>query len=103
MALPFTFKGILRQKKKYGKFKYFTNQNYNLQKKSSKRETKNPSRYHNSITNLKVQHQGKISPFKNPHRIKIDLLLLPSRDQNPLSYYILYHESKHNNILQRFQ
>jgi hypothetical protein len=24
------------------------------------------------------------------------LLLLPSRGQNPLSYYILYNESKHN-------
>jgi hypothetical protein len=26
----------------------------------------------------------------------MDLLLLPSRGQNPLSYYILYNESKHN-------
>jgi hypothetical protein len=48
------------------------------------------------VTNLKFQTQAKISSFKNPH-IKIDLLLLlllllslllPSRGQNPLSYYI---------------
>ncbi len=39
--------------------------------------------------------QAKISYFKNPH-IKIDLLLLPSRGQNPLSYYTLFNESKHN-------
>jgi hypothetical protein len=58
--------------------------NYNLHKKSSKRN-QNPSRYHNSITNIKFQHKPKISPFKNPH-IKIDQL--PKR-QNPLSYYTL--------------
>jgi hypothetical protein len=57
---------------------------------------KNPPRYYNSIiTNLKFQHKPKISTFKNPH-IKIDLLLLPPRGQNPLSYFILYSESKHN-------
>jgi hypothetical protein len=38
---------------------------------------------------------SKLSAFKNPH-IKIDLLLLLPRGQNPLSYYILYNESKHN-------
>jgi hypothetical protein len=66
-------------------------------KKSSARN-QNPSRDSNSITNLKVSAQTKISTFKNPH-IKIDLLLLlPSRGQNPLSYYVLYNEST-NNIL----
>ncbi len=62
-------------------------QKYKLQKIPLK-ETKNPSRYYNSITtNLKFQHKQKYHPsFKNPHRIKIDLLLLP-RGQNPLSYY----------------
>jgi len=48
-------------------------QKYNL-KKNPLKETQNPSRYYN-LTNLKFQHQAKISPFKNPH-IKIDLLLL---------------------------
>jgi len=32
VALPFTFKSILRQKKNYEKLKYFTMQKYNLQK-----------------------------------------------------------------------
>jgi hypothetical protein len=50
--------------------------------------------YNSIVTNLKFQHKPKISSLKNPH-IKIDLLLLP-RGQNPLSYCILYNESKHN-------
>jgi hypothetical protein len=53
-------------------------------KKSSKRN-QNPSRYCNSITNLKFQHKPKISSFKNP-QIKIGLL---TRSQNPSSYYTL--------------
>jgi len=54
-------------------------------KKNPLQETRNPSRYHNSISNLKSQHKPKLSSFKNPH-MKIDLL---SRGQNPLSYYTL--------------
>jgi len=56
--------------------------------KSSKKETKILPRYYyyNSVTNLKFQHKPQISSFKNPH-IKINLLLLPSMGQNPLSYY----------------
>jgi hypothetical protein len=53
VALPFTLKRILRQKKNYG------NSNvspiakiYLIFKKSSER-IQNPSRYYNSITNLK--------------------------------------------------
>jgi hypothetical protein len=42
---------------------------------------------------IQVSTQAKISSFKNPH-IRIDLLL--PRGRNPLSYYILYNESKHN-------
>jgi hypothetical protein len=61
-------------------------------KKSSKRNQK-PSRYYNSDNKSQVSTQAEISSFKNPH-IKIDLLL--HRGQNPLSYYILYNESKHN-------
>jgi hypothetical protein len=38
-----------------------------VRKKSSKR-TQNPSRHHNSLTNLKfLSTQAKISSFKNPH------------------------------------
>ncbi len=60
--------------------------------KNPLKEYQNPSRYYNSITNLKFQHKPKCHLFKNPH-IKIDLLLLLPRGQNPLSYYILYNES----------
>ncbi len=55
MTLPFYIK------KNEGKFKYFTMQKYNLQKKCSERN-QNPSRYYyyNSIiTNLKFQHKPK--------------------------------------------
>jgi hypothetical protein len=62
-------------------------------KKSSGRN-QNPSRYYNSITNLKFQHKPKLSSFKNPP-IKIDLL---PRGQNPLSYYILYNELSKDDI-----
>jgi hypothetical protein len=86
MALPFTLKSILGQKKNYGNSKFSPSKNI-IFKKSSKRY-QNPSRYYNSITNLQFQHKAKISYFKNPH-IKIDLLLLPSRGQNPSSYYTL--------------
>jgi hypothetical protein len=74
-------KSILRQKKNYGKFKYFNTQKYNLQEKS----LKNLSRYHNSITNLKFQHKPKISSFKNP-QMKMDLL---PGGQIHLRYYTL--------------
>ncbi len=40
-------KKYLKAKEELWKFKYFTMQNYNLKKKSSKRN-QNPSRYHNS-------------------------------------------------------
>jgi hypothetical protein len=40
MALPFTLKKYLKAKEELGKFKYFTMQKYNLQKKSSKRNQK---------------------------------------------------------------
>jgi hypothetical protein len=69
---------------------------YSLKKPSKRNQ--NHSQYHNSIiTNLKFQHKPKYHLFKNPH-IKIDLLLLP-RGQNPLSYTILYNESKHNILI----
>ncbi len=94
MALPFTLKSIFRQKKNYGNSNISPCQHI-IFKKSFKRNQK-PSRYYNSIiTNLKFQHKPKWSSFKNPH-IKIDLLLLPTRGQNPLSYYNSINESKHN-------
>jgi hypothetical protein len=44
--------------KEVPKFKYFTMQKYHLQKTLLK-ENQNPSRYHNSITNLQFQHKPK--------------------------------------------
>jgi hypothetical protein len=55
VALPFTLKGMLRQKKKYENSSISTCKNI-IFKKSSKRN-QNPSRYYNSITNLKFQHK----------------------------------------------
>jgi hypothetical protein len=60
-----------------------------LKKNPLKKETQNPSKYYyNTRTNLKFQHKANISCFKNPHIIKIDLLLLLlllllSRGQDP--------------------
>jgi hypothetical protein len=57
MTLPFTFKSILMQKKNYG------NSNIspcnNIIFKTSSERNQNPSRYYNSITNLKFQHKPK--------------------------------------------
>jgi hypothetical protein len=74
MALPFTLKiSILRQKKNYGNSNISPCKNIlNLQKVSSKKNP-NPSRYYNSVTNLKFQHKPKYHLSKNPD-IKIDLL-----------------------------
>jgi len=66
--------------------------NYNLHKKSPLKETKILQDIiirTSIITNLSSFNTiAKISSFKNP-QIKIDLLLLPSKGQNPLSYYTL--------------
>jgi hypothetical protein len=59
VALPFMFIKYLKAKElELWKFKYFTMQKYNLKKKSSKRN-QNPSRYHNSISNLKFKYKPK--------------------------------------------
>jgi hypothetical protein len=89
MALPFTLKNILRQKKNY------ESSNISLcQKKKKKnlifKKNQNPSRYYyyyyNSIiTNLKFQHKPKISSFKNPH-IKNRLIT-----KGPKSLKLLYY------------
>jgi len=62
MALPFIYikKYFLKAKEELWKLKYFTTQKYNLQKKNPLQErNQNPSRYHNSIANLKFQHKPK--------------------------------------------
>jgi hypothetical protein len=55
VALPFTLKGILRQKKNGGNSNISPCKNI-VFKKSSKK-SQNPSRYYNSRTNLKFQHK----------------------------------------------
>jgi hypothetical protein len=57
MALPFTFKSILMKKKNYGNSNISPWKNI-IFKKSSKRN-QNPSRYYNSLTNLKFQDKPK--------------------------------------------
>ncbi len=52
------------------KLKYFTMQKYNLPKKKSSKRNQNPSRYYNSIINLKFQHKPKYNLSKI-HHIKI--------------------------------
>jgi len=83
-GLAMYIKKYLKAKEELWKLKYFTMQKYINLQKSSKRN-QNPSRYFNSITNLKFQTQAKISSVKNPH-IKIELL---PRGHYPLSYYTL--------------
>jgi hypothetical protein len=51
-------KSVLRQKKTYGNSNISPCKNIIFKKKSSKRNQK-PSRYHNSITNLKLQGNPK--------------------------------------------
>jgi hypothetical protein len=58
MALPFTLKSILRQKKNDGNSSISPCKNILLFKKTSKRN-QNPSTYYNSVTNLKFQHKPK--------------------------------------------
>ncbi len=59
VAFPFTLKkSILRQKNNYEKLKYFSACKNVIFKKISKKN-QNPSRYYNSITNLKFQHKPK--------------------------------------------
>jgi len=57
VAFPFTLKKYLDSKEELWKLKYFTMQKNNLQKILEKKP--NPSRYYNSITNLKFQHKPK--------------------------------------------
>jgi hypothetical protein len=56
--LPFTIKkSILRQKKNFGNSNIYHAKKYSSKKPSKRNQ--NPSKYHNSITNLKFQHKPK--------------------------------------------
>jgi len=89
MALPFTFKSILMQKKNYENSNISPCKNIIFQKSSKRNQ--NPSRYYDSITNLKFQHKPKYHLSKTLVS-KLDLL---PRGQHPLTV-IPYNESKHN-------
>ncbi len=83
VALLFTLKSILRQEwKNYGKSNISWCKNIIFKTSSKIKKPKSFKILYNSRTNLKFQHKPKYHLSKNPH-IKIDLLLLPSRDQNP--------------------
>jgi hypothetical protein len=56
-------KVFLRQKKNYGNSNISPCKKYNLQKKKSSKRNQNPSRYYNSLTNLKFQHKPKYYYF----------------------------------------
>jgi hypothetical protein len=57
-GLAIYIKKYVKAKEELWKLKYFTMQKYNFQKNPLK-EIKNPSRYYNSVTNLKFQHNPK--------------------------------------------
>jgi hypothetical protein len=84
VALPFTLKkSILRQKKKnnYGNSNISPCKNIpNLHQKNPLKRNQNPSRYHNSITNLKSQTQAQ-----NYHLAKI----LIYKKNRPIIYYLV--------------
>jgi hypothetical protein len=56
-GLAIYIKKHLNAKEESWKFKYSTMHKYNLQKNPLNKP--NPSRYHNSVTNLKFQHKPK--------------------------------------------
>jgi hypothetical protein len=64
VALPFTLKSELRQKKNYGNSNISPCKNI-IFKNSSKRN-QNPSKYYNSKPNLKFQHKPKYHLSKIP-------------------------------------
>jgi hypothetical protein len=73
MALPFTLKDILRQKKSYENSNISSCKNIIFKKSSKKNQ--NPSRYYIPITNLKFQHKPKsiklLYSIMNPNTITL--------------------------------
>jgi hypothetical protein len=64
VALPFTLKSILRQKKNYENSYISPMQKLYSSKNPLPKRNQNPSRYYNSISNLKFPTQTKILSFK---------------------------------------
>jgi len=61
-GLAIYIKKYFKAKEELWKLKYFTMQKHNLQKIQKEKKTQNPSRYYNSITNLKFQNKPKYHP-----------------------------------------
>jgi hypothetical protein len=58
-GLALYIKKHLKAKEEVWKFKYFHHTKLSSSKKNSSKTNQNPSRYHNSITNLQFQHKPK--------------------------------------------
>jgi hypothetical protein len=69
MALEFTLRNILREKKNQGKSN-ISPCRIIIFKKSIEKSQKNPSRYYNSITNCKYQDKVKYNLPKKLYKIK---------------------------------
>jgi hypothetical protein len=67
-----------KAKEELWKLKFFTMQKYIIfKKKSSKRKTKNPSRYYyNSITNLNFQHKPENLFFKKSYKNRPIIIII---------------------------
>jgi len=77
-------KYLKKAKEELSKLKYFTMQKYNLPKNKNKilsKKPKNPSRYLNSITDLKFQHK----PKKNKNIIMFQKF---SYENRAINYYL---------------
>jgi hypothetical protein len=83
VALPFTLKSILRQKKKYG--------NSNISFKKAPKETQNPSRYYLGlfITKSQVSTQAKNIIFQYKNRP----ILLSRGPKSIKLLYSIYNEA----------
>jgi hypothetical protein len=58
-GLAIYIKKYLKAKEELGKLKYFHHAKIQSSRKNPLKETKNPSRYYNSVTNLKFQNKPK--------------------------------------------
>ncbi len=94
VALPFTLKSILRQEKNYRNSNISPCKNIIFQKSSKRNQ--NPSRYYNSITNLKFPTQTKILPFKKSSYKNRPIIIIITQGQK--SVKLLYSIMNLNTI-----
>jgi hypothetical protein len=70
VALPFTLKSTEGKKKNYGNSNFLPSKYVPKLQKILQKRNKNPSRYYNSITNLKFQHKPKYHLQKSSYKNK---------------------------------